>query len=150
MIRHVKRREFISGIGSATAWPMVAWAQQPRRVSALMGWDQTDPRVQARFAAFRKGLRGLDGPRGLPPMGRRRHQPRGLFSQGAGRPPAKCNSSRDHACYCCKKSETKDILIVFMHVADPVGSGFVKSLSHPGNNMTGFVNLEATIVEKNG
>jgi putative ABC transport system substrate-binding protein len=41
--------------------------------------------------------------------------------------------------------ETKTIPIVFVVVADPVGSGFVASLPHPGGNITGFINLEASL-----
>lgn len=44
--------------------------------------------------------------------------------------------------------ETKVIPIVFVVVSDPVGSGFVSSLSHPGSNATGFVNLEASMASK--
>jgi putative tryptophan/tyrosine transport system substrate-binding protein len=44
--------------------------------------------------------------------------------------------------------ETRKIPIVFVIVSDPVGSGFVETLSHPGGNATGFVNLEASLVEK--
>jgi putative ABC transport system substrate-binding protein len=41
--------------------------------------------------------------------------------------------------------ETRTVPIVFMFVADPVGPGFVASLSRPGANITGFINLEATM-----
>jgi putative ABC transport system substrate-binding protein len=44
--------------------------------------------------------------------------------------------------------ETRKIPIVFVIVSDPVGSGFVETLSHPGGNVTGFVNLESSLVEK--
>ncbi len=41
--------------------------------------------------------------------------------------------------------ETKTIPVVFAAVTDPVGSGFVQSLPHPGGNVTGFINIEASI-----
>jgi putative ABC transport system substrate-binding protein len=44
--------------------------------------------------------------------------------------------------------ETKTIPIVFLVVSDPVGSGFVASLPHPGGNITGFINLEASLSGK--
>jgi putative ABC transport system substrate-binding protein len=44
--------------------------------------------------------------------------------------------------------ETKSIPIVFVAVTDPVASGFVASLSHPGGNITGFSNFEPTLVAK--
>src|ERR1700730_16511402 len=44
--------------------------------------------------------------------------------------------------------ETKSVPIVFVAVTDPVASGFVASLSHPGGNITGFSNFEPTLVAK--
>ena len=47
----IRRREFITGIASATAWPMVAGAQQAdrvRRIGVLMGGDEKDPERSAR------------------------------------------------------------------------------------------------------
>jgi putative ABC transport system substrate-binding protein len=44
--------------------------------------------------------------------------------------------------------ETSSIPVVFVSVPDPIGSGFVESLPHPGGNMTSFLNLEATVAEK--
>jgi putative ABC transport system substrate-binding protein len=43
------------------------------------------------------------------------------------------------------KRETQSIPIVFAFVSDPVGSGFVASLSRPGGNITGFINIEASL-----
>ena len=44
--------------------------------------------------------------------------------------------------------ETKTIPVVFTVVSDPVGSGFVQTLSHPGGNATGLINIESTLAEK--
>jgi putative ABC transport system substrate-binding protein len=44
--------------------------------------------------------------------------------------------------------ETKTIPIVFVIVSDPVGSGFVESLPRPGGNITGFINIEASLSGK--
>jgi putative tryptophan/tyrosine transport system substrate-binding protein len=46
------------------------------------------------------------------------------------------------------RSETQTIPIVFAQVSDPVGSGFVASLAHPGGNITGFINIEASLSGK--
>jgi putative ABC transport system substrate-binding protein len=44
--------------------------------------------------------------------------------------------------------ETRKIPLVFVNVSDPVGSGFVESLARPGGSVTGFINLESSLVEK--
>ena len=58
----MKRREFITLVGGAAAWPLSARAQQPeriRRVVFLHSSAENDPEVQARIAAFRQGLETL-------------------------------------------------------------------------------------------
>jgi DNA-binding LacI/PurR family transcriptional regulator len=55
----VKRREFITLLGSAVAWPLAARAQQServRRIGVLMGFAEDDPEAKVRLAAFRQGL----------------------------------------------------------------------------------------------
>ena len=56
------RREFIAGLGSAAAWPVVAKAQQPqrmRRIGVLFHLNESDPEGRLRVVAFRKGLEQL-------------------------------------------------------------------------------------------
>jgi len=58
----MKRRDFITLLGGATAWPLAARAQQPDRkrlVGVLIGYAETDAEVQTQVAAFRDGLRKL-------------------------------------------------------------------------------------------
>ena len=58
----MKRREFVAGLGSVMAWPVMAGAQQSdgvRRVGVLMGFSETDAQAQTYMAAFREGLRKL-------------------------------------------------------------------------------------------
>jgi ABC transporter substrate binding protein len=55
----MKRREFITLLGGAAVWPLVARAQpseRVRRIGALIGAPESDPESQARVAAFREGL----------------------------------------------------------------------------------------------
>jgi putative tryptophan/tyrosine transport system substrate-binding protein len=58
----VKRREFITLIGGAAAWPLAARAQQSqrvRRVGVLRGYAESNREGQAFVAAFREGLQKL-------------------------------------------------------------------------------------------
>src|SRR5215468_12174547 len=58
----MRRREFIAGLGSAAAWPVVARAQQParmRRIGVLMTGDENDPQAKARISAFTQALAEL-------------------------------------------------------------------------------------------
>lgn len=58
----MRRREFISLIGSVAAWPLAARAQQPermRRIGILMLFAEDDPAGKIRIAAFIEGLQQL-------------------------------------------------------------------------------------------
>src|SRR5215469_11614901 len=58
----MRRREFITFLCGAAAWPLAARAQQPaqmRRIGVMMGYAEDDPEAQTRLAAFKQGLQTL-------------------------------------------------------------------------------------------
>jgi ABC-type uncharacterized transport system substrate-binding protein len=142
------RREFITLLGGAAAWPLVARAQQPeqmRRIGVLVGFAKSDPESPARFAAFRQGLERLGWKDG--------HNVRVEYRWGAGDP----TRMRAHAkeligttpdvlvaestpATAALQAETRITPIIFLQAGNPVGSGFVTSFARPGGNLTGFTN----------
>lgn len=150
------RREFITLLGRAAAWPLAARAQHGegmRRVGVLMGYAENDPEAQARFAAFVQGLQELGWTRGrnvaidvrwaladVERMG-------SLAKELVALKPDVILSNTTPVTAALQR-ETSAVSIVFVVVSDPVGPGFVKSLPQPGGNMTGFINIEAAIAGK--
>jgi putative tryptophan/tyrosine transport system substrate-binding protein len=153
----MRRREFICFIGSgAAAWPLAALAQQSertRRIGVLSSLAETDVEAQAWDAAFRKRLVELgwiDGRNvhidyrwGAGSVDRMRLFARELVQLN---PDALVTISTPATA--ALQAETRTIPIVFAWVSDPVGSGFVSSLAHPGGNITGFLNIEASVIGK--
>jgi putative tryptophan/tyrosine transport system substrate-binding protein len=154
----MKRREFITLVGGAAAtWPLAAWAQQaPKRtlrVGALIGFAEHDPATQRRVAAFLKGLADLgwtldrnvaiDFRYGAGDADRNRAFAKELVSLNPDVIFVNSTSATTAV-----QRETTIIPVVFSTVSDPVGSGFVDSLARPGGNITGFVNVEASIAGK--
>src|SRR6476620_3951238 len=152
------RREFVTLVGGAVAtWPLAARAQQaPKRVlrvGALIGFAEHDPATQRRVAAFLKGLADLgwtldrnvaiDFRYGAGDADRNRAFAKELVSLNPD--VIFVNSTSATAAV---QRETTIIPVVFATVSDPVGSGFVASLARPGGNITGFVNVEASIAGK--
>ena len=151
-----KRREFITLIGGAVAaWPLAARAQQPervRRIGVLSGWARDDKDNDVRLAAFRQRLQQLgwtDGDNvridlrfaaGNPENYRKYAAelvalaPDVILASGGSLAPM--------------LQATRTVPIVFTFAADPVGSGFVESLSRPGGNATGFLQFEYDLCAK--
>jgi putative ABC transport system substrate-binding protein len=149
------RRELIALSGAATALPRAAQAQQAgeRRVGVLMGMVENDPEARLRIAAFRQGLREIGWTEG-----RNIHIELRWAADDA-------NLARAHAAelvalapdvivahsahmVVAVQQQTGAVPIVFVQVADPVGTGLIASLAQPGGNTTGFASFEDSISAK--
>jgi putative ABC transport system substrate-binding protein len=153
----MRRREFISLIGGAAAsWPLAARAQQPaglRHIGLLMVQREDNPDVQSWLAALRDGLDklGWSEGRNIHFEYRWAGSDAGLMRKGAEelvalQPDLILTSSSPTTGILLQLTRT--IPILFMNIVDPVGQGFVASLSHPGGNATGLVNLEVSMAGK--
>jgi putative ABC transport system substrate-binding protein len=143
----MKRREFIKLLGGAAAvWPLVARAQQPDRmrlIGVLMGYAESDRAAQSWLAAFRGALTKLGWTEGsnlrieLRWSANDPDRMRTLAKELVDlRPDAILGATTPVTGALAR--ETKTISIVFAGVSDPIGSGFVANLAHPGGNITGF------------
>jgi putative ABC transport system substrate-binding protein len=152
----IRRREFITLLGGAAAgWPVAGRAQQReriRRIGVLMTTAAGDPEGQARIAAFLQGLQPLGWTVGANVQIDIRFavEPERIRQEGAQLTALApdivlANSSAGIG---AMLQATRTIPIVFAVVADPVGAGFVNSLSRPGGNATGFTNFEYGISGK--
>ena len=151
------RREFITLLGgTAAAWPLAAGAQQPshmRRIGVLSAFAETDPETQENVAAFRQRLDKLGWSDGRNIRidyrwgGADVARIRAYAIELVGLQPDVILVSSALALEPLRQ-ETHSIPIVFVQIAEPVGTGFVASLAHPGGNITGFTAAEASVYEK--
>jgi putative tryptophan/tyrosine transport system substrate-binding protein len=149
----MNKRKFITLLGGAAAWPLVARAQQregARKIGVLLGITESDPDAQARAAAFREGLRELGWIEG------RNLQIEFYWRQALGDDRARAADLMAFAPdvivtnnpFVISLLQVRAIPIVFVQVPDPVAAGFVASLARPGGNVTGFTSYERTITSK--
>jgi putative ABC transport system substrate-binding protein len=147
----MRRREFITLLGGAGAWPLVARAQQRmKRIGVLMVLPADDPETQARLAAFAQGLQQLGWTVGQNVRvdyrwGRTETLRNASELVALGPDVILAHSS---SAVTAVLQTTRAVPIVFTVVADPVGGGYVESLAHPGGNVTGFTNFEYAISGK--
>ena len=137
----MRRREFITLLGGATVWPLPLRAQQQRPVIGFLGTVAQELWVKP-VAAFEERLREhgwIDG-----------RTIKIIYRWAEGRPERFAeiatefvNSNVDVIvtggnAVSAARQATSTIPIVFALAVDPVGSGFVNSLSRPGGNVTGL------------
>jgi putative ABC transport system substrate-binding protein len=148
----MNRREFIAGLGSMTAWAVVARAQQRdrvRRIGVLAPYDENDPEGKVRYSAFTQALADLGWTDGrnvrmdLRWGGGDINQIRVLAQELVGLQPdiILTNTTPATAAF---QQETQTIPIVFAS-AEPVASGIVPRLDRPGGNITGFATYEPSL-----
>jgi putative tryptophan/tyrosine transport system substrate-binding protein len=152
----MRRRDFIQGIAVSAAWLPVARAQQPekmRRIGVLMAYAESEAEGQADVEAFRQELQKLgwtDG-RDL----RIDYRWAALNAEAMERFAKELLAlqpdlilSQSTPTTLTLLHQTHTVPIIFAAVADPVGSGFVTSLSRPGGNVTGFTAMEGSVAGK--
>jgi len=153
----MKRREFITLLGGAAAWPLAARAQQPermRRIGVLMGYPENDLEGTAFFAAFREGLDRLGWVEDRNTRFDTRWataddaEARQRFAKELVALQPDLILSNNTPTTAALLQQTRAIPIVFATVSDPVGSGFVTSLARPGGNVTGFQTAVGSLAGK--
>ena len=155
MAIHIRRREFIFALGSAVLAP-VAGAQQGKRlhrVAFLHPYAENDPEVLVRMVAFRQGLEAL-GWKESRNIRIEHHYCGGdlgkiqAYTTEAVRSAPDLIAASSVPIVAALKQATDTIPIVFSVLNDPVGQGFVASLSRPGGNITGFTLIDFPLIGK--
>jgi putative ABC transport system substrate-binding protein len=150
----MRRRYFLTLLGGAAAWPLAARAQQGeriRRVGVLIEFNEPDSLdFLSHFTRAFAQLGWIDGRNvridfrwTASDVDRIRTYSKELVDL---QPDVILASSTPGTAAVARL--TKAIPIVFVTVADPIRAGFVASLSRPGGNLTGFINLEVSIAGK--
>ena len=149
----MKRREFITLIGGAAAWPLTARAQQAGKIYRI-GFLANDPAIPAQPAgqAFLDGLSENGFIEGKNIIVERR------FAEGRTDRYTELVAeltrlrvdvlvtSADEATLAAKRANVK-IPVVMLNVSDPAGQGIVASLAHPGGNITGGTQDDSAEIE---
>ncbi|HEV2547611.1 MAG TPA: ABC transporter substrate-binding protein [Stellaceae bacterium] len=152
----MRRRLFLALLAGATASSLRVRAQQGERVARiglLSSIAESDPEAQAMITALDRGLRELGWVEGRNLRVERRW--------GVGDRQRIEQLARDLIALnpdvivgyttpsvAALRKETDTIPIVFVQVSDPIGTGFIADLAHPGGNVTGFTTFEASMVSK--
>jgi putative tryptophan/tyrosine transport system substrate-binding protein len=152
----MRRRDFITLVGGVVAWPLTARTQQldrVRRIGVLMAYAESAEEGQADVEVFRQELQKLgwtDG-RNL----RIDYRWAAVNAEAMERFAKELLAlqpdlilSQSTPTTLTLLHQTRTVPIIFGNVADPVGSGFVESLSRPGGNVTGFTAMEGSVAGK--
>jgi putative tryptophan/tyrosine transport system substrate-binding protein len=152
----MRRREFIALFGGATAWPLAASAQQSerrRRIGALLQNAESDLLARRYRTIFEQSLDKLGWTVGKNLLIDYRWSNSGPDEAKAAVTELLSLSpdlilANSLSAVRAARQATRSVPIVFTAVSEPVVQGFVKSLAHPGENITGFTNLEPSVAGK--
>lgn len=139
-------------LGVSAAWPCAVRAQ-PRLIGILVGFAESDEQAQVRVRRFREALAALGWKDGDTVQ---------IATRWASGDKAKMEADAAElvalqpdvifgvtvSAVTALLQATRTIPIVFAQVSDPVGSGLVSNVAHPGGNVTGFINFEESIAGK--
>jgi len=147
----MRRRTFITMLGGAAAWPVVARAQQAirmKRVGVLMPSSEGDVERQAQLTTFRDALAALGWTAGNNVAfdsrwaGARSDLVRTYAKELAALAPDLI-LTQSVQLIAALRDETRTIPILFGGASDPIEVGLVTSLARPGGNITGFMSIAA-------
>ena len=148
-----RRLLWLAAVGAVLPRSMLAQGERVRRIGVLMNPGPEDEEQQVRTAAFVEALhaRGWVNGRNIQIefrwAGGDAERLRGHIAELIALAPDVILTAGGFGVGPLQQA-TRTIPIVFVSVADPVGSGFVSSLARPGGNTTGFANFEYAISAK--
>jgi putative ABC transport system substrate-binding protein len=151
----MRRRKFIELLAGLVFWPLAARAQQVdrmRHIGVLVGLPADDVNMKARLTALRQGLerRGWSEDRNI--RIDFRYAPAGANIQALAKEVVQSQPdvilAHTVTIVAALQRESRTVPIVFVSVADPIGSGFITSLARPGGNLTGLTTFEPSIAGK--
>jgi len=151
----MRRREFITLLGGAAAWPLAARAQEPALTvrQARVGILSASPPTPAMLNAFREGMRERGYIEGQN-LSIDVRWPQGTFEQDPAvaaelaRASVEAIVAWSTPAVIAARRATSAIPIVMVSVGDPVGAGFIASLARPGGNITGLSNITVDLSPK--
>jgi ABC-type uncharacterized transport system substrate-binding protein len=152
----MRRREVITLLGGAAAWPFAARAQPTTgmpRIGVLMGYAESDRQGQANVAAFQGGLQKLGWTEGRNiRLDTRWAAAEADLMQRFAKELVELQPdlilTQNTPATAAVLQQTRTIPIIFANVSDPVGSGFVAGLPRPGGNVTGLIDIDASMAGK--
>jgi putative tryptophan/tyrosine transport system substrate-binding protein len=146
----MKRRDVLGAFAAAALAPFAARAESMRRIGVLIGNVEGDAQSTSGMTNFRIGLEQLGWTEGRNVAidvrwGRTDLDRIEVLARELVALKPDIVLAHTTPVVAALQRATSTISIVFIVVSDPVGSGFVASLPHPGGNITGFINIEASL-----